>query len=114
MSDSGTPPPVDFRLLVASFTHQAMAALGKLPHPATGETKLDLPWARYFIDLLAMLEAKTKGNLEDGERAALEGNLSTLRLNFVDVSAENSASATTESEEQDSEASDGNEGTETA
>lgn len=93
MSDSGPPPPVDFRLLVASFTHQAMAALGKVPHPVSGETSVDLVWARYFIDLLGMLETKTQGNLDDGERAALEGNLSTLRLNFVDVSSGADASS---------------------
>lgn len=62
-----------------------MSSLGKLPHPVTGAVEVDLAWARYFIDLLGMLEKKTEGNLDDGERAALEGNLATLRLNFVDV-----------------------------
>ncbi|MCB9891778.1 MAG: DUF1844 domain-containing protein [Planctomycetes bacterium] len=79
------PPPVDFRLLMASFSHQALAALGKVPHPVSGEVRVDLPWARYFIDLLGMLETKTAGNLSNEEQSALDSTLSMLRLNFVDM-----------------------------
>ncbi|MCA8972349.1 MAG: DUF1844 domain-containing protein [Planctomycetes bacterium] len=79
------PPPVDFRLLMASFSHQALAALGKVPHPVSGEVRVDLPWARYFIDLLGMLETKTAGNLTTEEQSALDSTLSMLRLNFVDM-----------------------------
>ncbi|HMQ22211.1 MAG TPA: DUF1844 domain-containing protein [Planctomycetota bacterium] len=82
---SEIPPPVDFRLLLASFTHQALAALGKVQHPVSGETRVDLPWAKYFIDLIAMLEQKTTGNLSHDEQSAVASSLSMLRLNYVDV-----------------------------
>lgn len=83
--DVGThpPPPVDFRIFCEGFVGQALYHLGKYPHPTTGETRRDLPWAKYFIDLLGMLADKTKGNLPDDERRFLETMLSTLRLTYV-------------------------------
>ena len=79
------PPPADFRLLIESFAAQAMAALGKMPDPMTGRTQVNLSWARYFIDILSVLETKTAGNLEGQERMALQGHLATLRLTYVDT-----------------------------
>ncbi len=79
------PPPVDFRLFIEGFVGQAMVALGKIPHPITGETKMELPWARYFIDILGMLEDKTKGNLDKETAGLLESRLTMLRMTFVDM-----------------------------
>jgi hypothetical protein len=79
------PPPVDFRFLVASFVGQAMSSMGKLQNPLTGKTEVNLPWARYFIDVLGMLEEKTKGNLDAAEAADLASQLSMLRLTYVDT-----------------------------
>jgi hypothetical protein len=79
------PPPADFGLLIESFAAQAMTALGKMPDPMTGRTGVNLLWARYFIDLLALLERKTAGNLEPHERSILLAHLSTLRLTYVDT-----------------------------
>ncbi|PIE22180.1 MAG: hypothetical protein CSA62_13950 [Planctomycetota bacterium] len=79
------PPPVDFRLFVQGFAMQAFMALGKIPHPETGEQKVELGMARYFIDVLGMIEEKTQGNLNKEEQAFLDNQLENLRLNFVDV-----------------------------
>ncbi len=79
------PPPVDFRLFLHGYVGQTMIALGKMPHPITGETKTELPWARYFIDLLGMLEDKTQGNLDKEEQAFLDSQLQTLRLTYVET-----------------------------
>lgn len=79
------PPPVDFRLFLEGFVGQALVAMGKLPHPVTNETRVDLPWARYFIDLLDLLKKKTKGNLDAAEERVFEQQLTMLRLTFVEV-----------------------------
>ncbi len=82
------PPPVDFRLFLEGFVGQALVAMGKIPHPVTGKTETDLAWARYFIDLLGLLETKTKGNLDEAETRVLEQQLATLRLTFLEVQKE--------------------------
>ncbi|MAE76922.1 MAG: hypothetical protein CMJ85_08650 [Planctomycetes bacterium] len=91
------PPPVDFRILIGSFVAQAMSCLGKVPNPMTGETKPDLPWARYFIDVLGMIADKTAGNLEPAEQADLDAQLSMLRLTYVDMTKAALASAEADS-----------------
>ncbi len=82
------PPPVDFRLFLEGFVGQALVAMGKLPHPVTNETRVDLPWARYFIDLLDLLKKKTAGNLDAAEERVFEQQLAMLRLTFVEVQKE--------------------------
>ena len=52
-----------FASMVMQNTQMAMMLLGQMPHPATGQTVVDLEGARMFIDQLEMLEVKTKGNL---------------------------------------------------
>ncbi len=85
------PPPVDFRLLMSSFAGQAMASLGKIANPMTGKTDVSLPWARYFIDVLVMLEEKTRGNLEKAEHSDLESSISMLQLTYVDTAKHEAA-----------------------
>ncbi|MEZ5990175.1 MAG: DUF1844 domain-containing protein [Planctomycetota bacterium] len=78
------PPPADFALFLGSLIGNAWISLGKFAHPETGEQRFDEAWARYYIDLLGLLEERTEGNLEDQERRMLETNLSSLRLTFVE------------------------------
>jgi hypothetical protein len=59
--------------------------LGRRPHPQSGETAQDLENARYFIDQLEMIEAKTKGNLNKQEDMLLKQSLTNLRLGFVEA-----------------------------
>jgi hypothetical protein len=61
-----------------------MVFLGKMMNPMTGKTDRDLPAARAMIDLLAELEEKTTGRLEDDERRLLQKTLTELRLNYLD------------------------------
>jgi hypothetical protein len=63
----------------------ALIFLGQAPNPQTGETTQDLDHARYFIDQLEMIEAKTKGNLNKHEEALLKQSLTNLRLVFVEA-----------------------------
>jgi hypothetical protein len=64
----------------------AMANLGQAPDPATGRPRVDLEQARFAIDLLAMLQEKTRGNRTPDESAVLEEMLTTLRMGYVRLS----------------------------
>jgi hypothetical protein len=75
---------IDFYTFVLSLASSAFVHLGDAPHPETGERlKPDLLLAKQTIDILAMLEAKTKGNLTHEEEKFLENLLTDLRLRFV-------------------------------
>ncbi len=74
-----------FANLVIQNTNMALIFLGKVPHPETGKTELELETARIFIDQLEMLEVKTKGNLSKNEEALLKQNLTSLRMAFVEA-----------------------------
>jgi hypothetical protein len=62
----------------------ALVQLGKIVHPVTQKTERNLPAAKGVIDLLGMLEGKTRGNLTPEEGRFLQQVLTTLRLNYVD------------------------------
>lgn len=66
-----------------SLASNAAASLGMMPHPVTGETGVDLATAKHWIDVLGMLEHKTKGNLDRQEDQALENLLADLRMQYV-------------------------------
>lgn len=74
-----------FVSLVLQQTNMASIFLGLAPHPQTGQVAQDLEHARYFIDQLEMLEAKTRGNLDKREESLLKQSLTSLRLAFVEA-----------------------------
>jgi hypothetical protein len=74
-----------FAQLVMQQSSMAMMLLGKTAHPETGESHRDLEAARLFIDLLEMLEYKTKGNLTQEETTLLRQTLMSLRMAFVEA-----------------------------
>jgi len=74
-----------FAELVLRQTQLALVLLGKMPHPESGKVQCDLDQARLAIDLLEMLELKTKGNLTKDEDALLKQSLMMLRLAFVEA-----------------------------
>lgn len=73
----------DFGLFLSSLSMQALMALGEVAHPATGQPQEDLEQARYLIDVLSLLQEKTKGNLTSEEAALLDGALYELRMKYV-------------------------------
>ncbi|MFZ9882733.1 MAG: DUF1844 domain-containing protein, partial [Phycisphaerales bacterium] len=81
----GELPPADFRALVATLGSQAMMGLGAYGDPQTGRVIIDLAGAQFAIDLLGVIEAKTKGNLTDEEAAELNEILQHLRARFVQI-----------------------------
>jgi hypothetical protein len=80
-----TPAPVDFSTHVLSLASTALIALGKMPAPDGIDHALDLETARHLIDVLAMLETKTKGNLDEAETKLLASLVYDLRVAFVDA-----------------------------
>lgn len=86
--EAGTPgemPPADFRGLIMTLGSQAMMGLGAYGDPQTGQVMIDLPGAQFAIDLLGVLEEKTKGNLSPEEATELNEVLAQLRSRFVYV-----------------------------
>lgn len=69
--------------LMLSIASGAAMALGLAPHPVSGKLEKDLSLARFNIDLLAMLEEKTKGNRSTDEDRFLQSVLQDLRMKFV-------------------------------
>ena len=72
-------PPASFLGLVEELSLRSMIALGQIPNPLTGKQDTDLEAARYTIDLLGVLEEKTKGNLEASEAQAVTDVVAQLR-----------------------------------
>ena len=83
--ESDDLPAVDFTTFVVSLSHSALLHLGDAPNPVDGKSEVDLPMARQTIDLLALLQEKTHGNLTGAEEQVLTQWLYDLRLRFVEV-----------------------------
>jgi hypothetical protein len=77
--------PVDFSTHVLSLASSALIALGKMPAPDGTPHPVELDTARHLIDVLAMLETKTKGNLEEAEHKLLASLIYDLRVAYVDA-----------------------------
>jgi Domain of unknown function (DUF1844) len=86
VGDDDVLPSIDFTTFVASLSHSALMHLGEAPplpgHPA----EKNFPLARQTIDLLGVLEEKTKGNLTGDEERILAHTLFDLRTRFVELS----------------------------
>lgn len=76
-------PEATFSTLVSGFVSQTLMALGELENPFTRQKELDLGGARYSIDVLGILQEKTRGNLTEEEKNYLQTVLSQLRLLWV-------------------------------
>jgi len=76
-------PEVDFAGFLLSLATSAMAHLGEVPDPATGTTTENPVAAKQMIDILSILQEKTKGNLERDEERLLDNLLYELRMKFL-------------------------------
>ena len=81
-------PPPSFAFLILSLRGQAEMQLGLLCFDEEDKSEPDLALARHTIDMMAMLQQKTRGNLELEEQRLLENSLTELRFRFVQVSEE--------------------------
>ena len=76
-------PEINFATFVVSLSSSALIHLGIAPDPMTGEQKKDLAIAKQTIDMLAMLQEKTRGNLTEDEAQLMESMLYDLRMRYV-------------------------------
>ncbi len=74
-----------FGLLILSLGNAALMGIGLVPDPNTNSTSVNLELAQHNIELLAMLQEKTKGNLSADEHRLLEELLFDLHMRFVDA-----------------------------
>jgi hypothetical protein len=81
-------PTIDFTTFVLSLSHSVLMHLGEAPHPDTNAIEMNLPLARQTIDLIGLIEEKSKGNLTGDEERILGQVLYDLRLRFVEKSKE--------------------------
>ena len=79
----GADDPASFVNFLSTLATNAAAALGAVPHPATGKLSLDLETGKYWLDVLGMIKEKTKGNLHSQEERLLDGLLGDLRMQYV-------------------------------
>lgn len=79
----GAEDPASFVNFLSTLATNAAAALGAMPHPATGKRTLDLDTGKYWLDIMAMLREKTNGNLHPQEGRLLDGILGDLRMQYV-------------------------------
>ncbi len=82
MSD-GTPIKANFIQFIGGFAVQTLVHLGRMSNPMTNQSAVDLPNAKYSIDILGILQEKTKGNLTPEEDEYLSNLLRDLRMEYV-------------------------------
>jgi uncharacterized protein DUF1844 len=79
-------PPLSFTAFVLSLATTAAVHFGDVPDPLTGQpTEQNLDGASQMIEILSLLEQKTRGNLTAEERQILEQVLYELRMRFVEA-----------------------------
>ena len=76
---------IDFSTHILSLASSALISLGKMPAPDGQPHALDLETARHLIDVLGMLEEKTKNNLDEAETKLLASLIYDLRVAYVDA-----------------------------
>lgn len=76
-------PEVTFETFVMSLASSGLVQLGEVPNPETGTTHTDLLMAKHTIDILTMLQNKTKSCLQPDEARLLEGLIYELRMKYV-------------------------------
>jgi len=79
-------PQIDFATFSLSLSHSALLHLGEAPHPEDDAHRVSLPLAKQTIDLLGLLEEKTKGNLTGEEERLITQILFDLRMRYVEKS----------------------------
>lgn len=83
---------------VIMHAQNAALFLGQIPNPKSGEPEVNLDLARMFIDQLAMIQEKTRGNLTNEEATVLRNALSNLQMAFVEASGASAPETTAQPE----------------
>ena len=76
-------PEVNFSTFIFSLSSSALFHFGEMPDPSSGNKKKNLAMAKHTIDILAMLDEKTRGNLSRDEEQLFKNILYDLRMRYV-------------------------------
>jgi hypothetical protein len=79
------PEPVAFTSFIMSLATQVLVQLGEMPPPTGMEIPFDLESARQTIDIMSMLQKRTRGNLSPDEARFMEDVLHSLRMSFINA-----------------------------
>lgn len=109
MSDAFDKVNPLFLQLVLSLQSAAMFQMGKTASPVSGKIEKDMTQAQISIDLLVMIQQKTRGNLMDEEKRILDATISNLQMNFLDELEKDKGEANKEDSDKAKEAPDINE-----
>jgi hypothetical protein len=78
-------PEINFSTFVISLSTQALMHLGEIANPLSGQEERDVSVAKQMIDIVGMLQEKTRGNLTEGETKLIEDILFDLRMRYVEA-----------------------------
>ncbi len=81
----GADDPTSFANFLMSIASNAASSLGMMEHPVTRKREVDLELGKHWIDILGMLQEKTRNNLSPQEQQILEGLLADLRMQYVSL-----------------------------
>jgi hypothetical protein len=81
----GANDPASFANFLMSIASNAASSLGMMEHPVTHKREVDLELGKHWIDVLGMLQDKTRNNLSPQEKQILEGLLADLRMQYVSL-----------------------------
>lgn len=82
----GPLPEPTMEVFIAGLYTQTLMALGEIPNPLTGRKEADIEEAAHLIDIIAMLQSKTQGNLTVEESSYMRNALTDLRMRYVRAS----------------------------
>jgi hypothetical protein len=77
---------INFSTFILSLGSSVMLNFGEIPDPLTGKKEKNLPMAKQTIDILSLLQEKTKGNLAKDEEKLIENLLADLKMQYVNLS----------------------------
>jgi hypothetical protein len=80
-------PQASFLSFLKGLASQAMMQFGEIPNPLSGSREVNVDYARYTVDLLVILETKTRGNREPEEEAYLSGLISDCQRRMAQLEA---------------------------
>jgi len=83
MSKQYQMPAPTFSTFIASLSSSAMVQLGEIAEPTTGQKQNNMPMAKHTIDIIALLQEKTKGNLTNEENKLIQNVLTDLRMRYI-------------------------------
>ena len=84
--DKGSLPSIDFSTFILSLSHSVLMHLGEAPDPDTNALTVDLALAKQSLDILVLLEEKTKGNLSGDEERLIAQVLSDMNMRLTEHS----------------------------